>query len=280
MDSLLSTAARALATGDPLEALKRIALRDDPPAVALRGIAMAQLGDFARARKLLARAVRGFGAAEAVDRARCVAAQADIALASRDVATAGAGLDEAIDVLEAKGDTANALFARLVLIRRLVLLGKVRDAGRALAELHLEGAPSRLVAVAELVAADVATRELRPRDARRALESCACCGSGISRSAADSRSRKRHEQSRCACGSTPRRRNRTPLAPGRSRRVAPSRRPRRRRVSPPSSSRRHDRATGHPTGPLRPCSDTGRRTERRGDTSGAHLAGIRHAPAQ
>ena len=96
MDSLLSTAARALATGDPLEALKRIALRDDPPAVALRGIAMAQLGDFARARKLLARAARGFGANEAVDRARCMAAQADIALASRDVATAGAGLDEAI----------------------------------------------------------------------------------------------------------------------------------------------------------------------------------------
>jgi len=170
MDSLLSTAARALATGDPLEALKRIALRDDSPAVALRGIAMAQLGDFARARKLLARAVRGFGAAEAVDRARCVAAQADIALASRDVATAGAELDKAIDVLEAHGDHANALFARLVLIRRLVLLGKARDAGRALAELDLEGAPSRLVAVAELVAADVSTRELHPHDARRALE--------------------------------------------------------------------------------------------------------------
>ena len=45
MDSLITAAARALAAGDPLAALKRVALRDDPPALALRGIAMAQLGD-------------------------------------------------------------------------------------------------------------------------------------------------------------------------------------------------------------------------------------------
>ncbi len=45
MDSLITAAARALAAGDPLGALKRVALREDPPALALRGIAMAQLGE-------------------------------------------------------------------------------------------------------------------------------------------------------------------------------------------------------------------------------------------
>src|SRR5450755_1622267 len=110
MDSLMSTAARALAAGDPLEALKRIALRDDPPALALRGIAMAQLGDFPRARKLLERAARAFGTTEAVARARCVAAQEDIALACRDVGTSATRLDDAVAVLEANGDAVNAVF--------------------------------------------------------------------------------------------------------------------------------------------------------------------------
>jgi DNA-binding transcriptional ArsR family regulator len=170
MDSLLSTAARALAAGDPLGALKCIALREDPQAIALRGIAMAQLGDFVRSRRLLARAARAFGPGEALARARCVAAQADIALATREVMTAGTGLDDAIDVLDDNGDRINALFARLVRIRRLVLLGRAHDAGAALAELDLDGMPPRLVAVAELVGADVATRQLRPGDARRMLE--------------------------------------------------------------------------------------------------------------
>ena len=77
MDSLITAAARALAAGDPLGALKRIALREDAPALALRGIAMAQLGDLARAKALLRRAARAFGPKEAVARARCVVAQGD-----------------------------------------------------------------------------------------------------------------------------------------------------------------------------------------------------------
>src|SRR5918997_4124683 len=85
MDSLITAAARALAAGDPLGALKRIALRDDAPALALRGIAMAQLGDFARAKALVRDAARAFGPREAVARARCVVAEAEIALASRDL---------------------------------------------------------------------------------------------------------------------------------------------------------------------------------------------------
>src|SRR4051812_25901400 len=85
MDSLITAAARALAAGDPLGALNRIALREDAPALALRGIAMAQLGDFARAKLLLRRAARAFGAKEAIARARCVVAEAEIALVSRDL---------------------------------------------------------------------------------------------------------------------------------------------------------------------------------------------------
>ena len=83
MDSLVTAAARALAAGDPLGALKRVALRDDPPALALRGIAMAQLGEYARAKELLRRAARAFGPKEAVARGRCIVAEAEIALASR-----------------------------------------------------------------------------------------------------------------------------------------------------------------------------------------------------
>src|SRR5262245_56997406 len=68
MDALITTAARALAAGDPLGALKRRALRDDAPGLAVRGIAMAQLGDLVRAKALLRRAARAFGPKEAVGR--------------------------------------------------------------------------------------------------------------------------------------------------------------------------------------------------------------------
>jgi hypothetical protein len=85
MDSLITAAARVLAAGDPLGALNRVALRDDAPALALRGIAMAQLGDLVRAKALLRRAARTFGPKEPVARARCVVAEAEIALVSRDL---------------------------------------------------------------------------------------------------------------------------------------------------------------------------------------------------
>src|SRR4029079_5978119 len=104
MDSLITAAARALAVGDPLGALKRVALRDDPPALALRGIAMAQLGDLARAKTLLRSAARAFGAREAVSRARCVVAEAEVALAARDLAWPEKALHSAQATLEAHGD--------------------------------------------------------------------------------------------------------------------------------------------------------------------------------
>src|SRR5688572_3302514 len=124
MDSLITAAARALAAGDAIGALKRVALRKDPPALALRGIAMAQLGEYPSARELLRRAARGFGAREELSRARCVVAEAEVALAMRDLDGSPRALAAASATLEARVDRANALQARLIMARRLLLLGR------------------------------------------------------------------------------------------------------------------------------------------------------------
>ena len=137
MDSLITAAARALASGDPLGALKRVALRDDAPALALRGIAMAQLGDFARAKELLRRAARAFSPKESVARARCMVAEAEIALASRDLGWPAKALDAARVTLEEHGDRLNAAHARYLEVRRLVLIGRLDEAERMLADLTL-----------------------------------------------------------------------------------------------------------------------------------------------
>lgn len=125
MDSLITAAARALAAGDPLGALKRVALRDDAAALALRGIAMAQLGDLVRARSLVRRAARAFGQKEPLARARCIVAEAEIALVSRDLSWAAKTLDGARATLERHGDRANAAHARYLEIRRLLLIGRL-----------------------------------------------------------------------------------------------------------------------------------------------------------
>ena len=144
MDSLIAAAARALAAGDALGALKRVALRDDPPALALRGIAMAQLGDHARARELLRRAARGFGAHEALARARCVVAEAEVALAMRDLGGSSRALLAAAATLEANADPANALQAWLIAARRSLLLGRLDEARDALARLDGQRLPASL----------------------------------------------------------------------------------------------------------------------------------------
>jgi hypothetical protein len=171
MDSLISAAARALAAGDALGALKRVALRDDPPALALRGIAMAQLGEHARARELLRRAARGFGAHEALARARCVVAEAEVALAMRELGGSPRTLAAASAVLDARDDRANALQARLIAVRRLLLLGRLDEAAAALACLDTRGLPPALAAVAGLAAAELALRSLQTDAARDALDS-------------------------------------------------------------------------------------------------------------
>src|ERR671918_2940329 len=112
MDSLITAAARALAVGNPLGALTRVALRDDAPALALRGIAMAQLGDLVRAKALLRRAGRAFGLKEAVARVRCVVAEAEIALVSRNLGWPAKTLDAARATLEKQGDRVNTAYAR------------------------------------------------------------------------------------------------------------------------------------------------------------------------
>src|SRR5919197_4216759 len=141
MDSSITAAGRALRAGDPLGALRRVALRDDPAALALRGIAMAQLGDLGRARDLLRRATRAFGPRETIGRARCLTAEAEVALAARDLAWPSRALPEALRIFAAQGDRENAAHARLLQIRRLLLLGRVDEADGALATLELEAAP-------------------------------------------------------------------------------------------------------------------------------------------
>jgi hypothetical protein len=169
MDSLITAAARALATGDPLGALNRVALRDDPPALALRGIAMAQLGDLVRAKALLRTAARAFGSKEAVARARCVVAEAEIALVSRDLGWPAKALDAARATLEAHGDRVNAAHARNLEVRRLLLIGRLDEAERTLAELDpTPFSPASRVAH-ELVVAGIAIRRLQTKAARAAL---------------------------------------------------------------------------------------------------------------
>jgi hypothetical protein len=169
MDSLITAAARALASGDPLGALQRVALRDDAPALALRGIAMAQLGDLVRAKALLRSAARAFSPRETVARARCLVAEAEIALVSRDLGWPEKSLEAARVTLEAHGDRLNAAHARYLQVRRLLLIGRLEEAEHTLAQLDPAHLPPMLKAVHELVAAGIALRRLRTKPARDAL---------------------------------------------------------------------------------------------------------------
>jgi len=169
MDSLITAAARALAAGDPLGALKRVALRNDAPALALRGIAMAQLGDLLRAKALLRRARRAFSPKEPVARARCVVAEAEIALVSRELSFPAKTLDAARATLKAHGDQVNAAHARHLEVRRLLLIGRIDEAERALTELDPMSLPPASRTAHELVVAGMAIRRLRTKAARAAL---------------------------------------------------------------------------------------------------------------
>ncbi len=169
MDSLITAAAQALAVGDALGAMKRVALRDDPPALALRGIAMAQLGDLARAKALLKSAAQGFGPREAVARARCIVAEAEIALVSRDLTWPEKALEGARVTLEKRGDRVNAAHARNLQIRRLLLIGHLDAAEKLLADLDASPLPPAARAGHELARAGVAIRRLRTGEAQKAL---------------------------------------------------------------------------------------------------------------
>ncbi len=163
MDSLVTAAARALAAGDPIGALKRVSLREDAPALALRGIAMAQLGDLVRAKALLRSAARAFSPREAVARARCLVAEAEIALASRDLSWPVKSLNAARETLEGHGDLVNAAHARYLQVRCLLLISRLEEAEHTLAQLDPTNLPPVLKAVHELVVAGIALRRLQPR---------------------------------------------------------------------------------------------------------------------
>ena len=169
MDALITAAALALASGDPLSALNRVALRNDAPALALRGIAMAQLGDLDRAKMLLRRATRTFGAKETVARARCVVAEAEIALVKRDLKWPAKALAAAREALEAHGDRVNAAHARHLEVRRLLLVGRLDEAERTLAELDPARLPPASRAAHELAVAGIAIRRLHAKAGRAAL---------------------------------------------------------------------------------------------------------------
>ncbi len=169
MDSQITAAARSLAAGDPLGALNRVALRGDAPALALRGIAMAQLGDLVRARVLVRSAARAFGAKQALARARCVVAEAEIALAARDLSWPAKALDAARTTLDAHGDRANAAHVRYLAVRRLLLIGRLDEAESALTELDPASLPPALTTVHALVVAGIALRRLHAGAACAAL---------------------------------------------------------------------------------------------------------------
>ena len=172
MDSLIASAARLLAAGDPIHALKCVALRDDPPALALRGIAMAQLGDYERARKLLRRAARRFGTRERLAQARCRVAEAEVALAARDLAWPVHTLEGTAEALDALGDRANALHARLLGARRRLLVGELEAAEQTLSAVDLKrtAVPPALTARAELTRAELELRRVRVGNATEALD--------------------------------------------------------------------------------------------------------------
>ncbi len=170
MDSLINAAGRALAVGDPLAALKLVALREDPPALALRGIAMAQLGDVSRAKVLLQRAVKAFGANEPLSRARCVVAEAEVALATRDLGWPVKALEAARQLLLDHGDQLNAAHARYLQIRRLLLIGQLDEAQALLAALDPTALPPPLRAAHGLMTAGIALRQVQAHNARAALE--------------------------------------------------------------------------------------------------------------
>ena len=169
MDSLIRTAARALEAGDPLGALNCVALRGDAPALALRGIALARLGDLVRAKVLMRSAARAFGPKEAVARARCVVAEAEIALASRELSWPAKALDTARASLEEHGDRVNAAYARFLKVRRFLLIGRLDEAEQMLGELDPAIFPPAFRAAHELVVAGIAIRRLRTKTARAAL---------------------------------------------------------------------------------------------------------------
>ena len=169
MDPVLIAAAHALDAGDVLAALSRVALRDDAPGLALRGIALSRLGKRERARELLQRAARAFGSGAPLGRARCLLADAEIALATRDLRGVESALSRASRELRALGDPINALHADCLAARSLLLRGRLSEAERALQALAPRHAPAPLRAEIYLAWVELHLRAPNASAARAAL---------------------------------------------------------------------------------------------------------------
>lgn len=169
MDSLITAAASALAAGDPLRALNCVALREDAPALALRGIAMAQLGDLPQAQHLLKRAARAFGPKQPLAHARCVVAQAEIAFVSRELSWPVKELATVQATLKQNGDALNAVHACHLQARRSLLLGQLDEAERLLGTVDPAPLPPIRRAAHEMILAGIAMQRLRTGPARAAL---------------------------------------------------------------------------------------------------------------
>lgn len=168
MDPLIHAAASALAAGNPLRALNCVALRDDAPCLALRGIAMAQLGDLAQAQKLLKRAASAFGSKHPLAHARCIVAQAEIAFVSRELGWSEKALAVAQAALQKLGDVLNAVHASHLQARKLLLLGQLNDAERALRGIDAASLPPPRRAAHEMIVAGIAMQRLQIEPAREA----------------------------------------------------------------------------------------------------------------
>jgi len=130
---------------------------------------MAQLGDLERARALLKAAGRAFHPRETVARARCIVAEAEIALVSRDLSWSPNALETARLALESHGDGVNAAHAANLAARRQLLIGQVDDAERTLAHLDTARLPPATRAVSHLVTAGIAVRRLQTGPANAAF---------------------------------------------------------------------------------------------------------------
>lgn len=166
VDASVEAAAEALTRGDPLTALDLVALRRDAVCLALRGTAMAQLGDYASAKALL---LQARDAGSGLLGARTDVALAEVEVALRELTTDIEPLVRAGAVLQAAGDVHNASLATLVLARRALLLGRVTDAAKSRNALDLRGLPPRLQVIAELVSVEIGMRCGSASSARAAL---------------------------------------------------------------------------------------------------------------
>jgi hypothetical protein len=102
-------------------------------------------------------------------RARCIVAEAEIALASRDLSWPEKALDAARAALEKHGDVLNAAHARYLEIRRHLLIGHLDKAERMLADVDATPFPPASKAAHELVVAGIAMRRLQIKSASAAL---------------------------------------------------------------------------------------------------------------